>query len=461
MGECDKRRFSATKVRKSVISVASRIRIFRKGHIVSWFVLPLGHRHRPRVSRHSRGTDRCRAVDNLVIRELIHSFFVFFIIFLSIVLQQPNLTPMHDDTAHDHSPTAVEASEPTRATFQSRSRVKSNLSAEQLRQKRLVDRRAQQAFRERNKEKVRHLEQELNDLRAEWQSREKELLQDMQHIREQNETLLHRLRNIASLATTATDVDHAFPDAYDQGEAEVGNAADVIKSPSPRASSPQSSTVPQSERNTLPASALGDDIVALPDDQPPTDPRSASLLVPSTDVVPLLHSRTVAFDQGRTALAHFQDTDSRLTSVTANAAPVSPTSINNSAKVSPDRDPARLVSAILPLHLPPTCPLDHILLGCLQSNRSALSEGESPELVTGPERASVKRFIDQQPDSTTHAMSRVMSEVMSTYPSVGKAEQLALFYLMHQTMRVITPVYSLPVHLLMVSVDGFSCKAEL
>ncbi|THW81547.1 hypothetical protein D6D18_08745 [Aureobasidium pullulans] len=352
-------------------------------------------------------------------------------------MTHPALMSMHDDTAQDHPPTAVETSSSTKAPSQSRSRVKSNLSAEQLRQKRIVDRRAQQAFRDRNKENVRRLEQELDELRAKWQLRENRLLQEAQRLREQNETLLQRLHSIASIATTAADIHHAFPNARQQGEKEVDDApAETFSPSSPDLTGQTRPNDPllQSERNALPASVFHNEFVTLPADRG-TAARSGSPMASDVTVVPLLHSRSVTSDPERTISRHPQILDEHITSFTTNTAPVTPVPMDASARASPLRNPVELVSAILPVHLPATCPLDHILLGCLQTSRNALSDGASPEFVTGPQRASVRGFFDVQPDSSVHSISKVMCEVMLTFPSVGKAEQLALFYLMHRTMR--------------------------
>jgi hypothetical protein len=128
---------------------------------------------------------------------------------------------MHYGTAYDQSQTASEISESTRTTSQSGSRAQPNLSAEQLRQKRIVNRRAQQAFRERSKENTRRLEQELDSLRVECLSREKELLQETERLREQNEILSQRLRNIASLAMAGPDITHAHTNVHQQREDEL------------------------------------------------------------------------------------------------------------------------------------------------------------------------------------------------------------------------------------------------
>lgn len=102
----------------------------------------------------------------------------------------------------------------------------------------------------------------------------------------------------------------------------------------------------------------------------------------------------------------------------------------------------RSVFAVLPAHVAPTCPLDRILIGFFISRRQLLSEGVPLESVIGPQKASMKGLVHPELSPFVHPLSKVMSEVMSTYHEVGKPEQIALVYLMHQTMRVILPFLS-------------------
>jgi hypothetical protein len=94
------------------------------------------------------------------------------------------------------------------------------------------------------------------------------------------------------------------------------------------------------------------------------------------------------------------------------------------------------VFTVLPAHVAATCPLDQILLGFLSSRRDMISEGMPADVVVGPLKASVKALVHTELATDVHPLSRVMSEVLSTYPMVGTAERMALFHLMHQTMRV-------------------------
>jgi hypothetical protein len=123
----------------------------------------------------------------------------------------------------------------------------------------------------------------------------------------------------------------------------------------------------------------------------------------------------------------------------------------------------KYVFTLLPVHIAATCPLDSILLGFLNSRREMLSKGTAIDVVVGPIKASVKALVQVDQSVHVHPLSRVMSEVLSTYALVGKAEQMALFYLMHQTMRV-RYSYMSPLRIeanIKISVADFSHERQL
>ncbi|KAI5211062.1 hypothetical protein AUEXF2481DRAFT_28633 [Aureobasidium subglaciale EXF-2481] len=318
---------------------------------------------------------------------------------------------------------AVEESEtPPNVASSRRSRVRSNLSEEQLRRKRNVDRRAQQAFRQRNKDHTNRLQEELDQLRTKWRSREHELLQDIQQLHEQNHVLVRRLQDVASLATsTGATVDLSRL----SGEAVAIQRLSDDHSTQSTSRNAASESV---EHRT--ASPLDDDLI-IQEAGPPT---ITGITNPS-----ILQEPVPASDFGRDTSPQVAET--HFTSSRVDQA----FSLRGSPEVSPSalahQSPNEAVYTSLPLHMSPTCPLDHILLGFLTSNRTMHSNGTSSELLAGPEKASVRGFVHRNSDLSSHPISKVMCEIMSTYPSVGRAEQLGLFYLMHQTMRwLVVPV---------------------
>lgn len=94
------------------------------------------------------------------------------------------------------------------------------------------------------------------------------------------------------------------------------------------------------------------------------------------------------------------------------------------------------VSSSLPRHSRVTCPLDQILLDFLSSRRAMASSGVSMDLVLGPKDPSVAAVLNPDLAPTAHPVSRVMAEVVRTFPGVAVPEVISFMYLMHRTMRV-------------------------
>lgn len=97
------------------------------------------------------------------------------------------------------------------------------------------------------------------------------------------------------------------------------------------------------------------------------------------------------------------------------------------------------VSAVLPHHLPPTCPLDRILLNLLASCKDMLARGDSLDAVLGPPHAIMTAMVDKSLAPNVHTISRILSEVLSTFPNVHLPQKMGMFYKMHLTMRVNLP----------------------
>ena len=110
-----------------------------------------------------------------------------------------------------------------------------------------------------------------------------------------------------------------------------------------------------------------------------------------------------------------------------------------STHASPSSDRTSVASGIcsfLPQHSPVTCPLDQILLDFLSSRRAMASSGVSMERILGPKNPSIAAIINTELRPTAHPLSRVMAEVLATFPGVAVPEIISFMYLMHRTMRV-------------------------
>jgi hypothetical protein len=94
------------------------------------------------------------------------------------------------------------------------------------------------------------------------------------------------------------------------------------------------------------------------------------------------------------------------------------------------------VSTVLPPHVSPTCPLDQVLHSFLNTRRDMIAQGMPLDTVIGPAKPTVKALLNTELTGSVHPLSGVMSDVLSTFPSVAQPEKLAFFYLMYHMMRV-------------------------
>jgi hypothetical protein len=114
-----------------------------------------------------------------------------------------------------------------------------------------------------------------------------------------------------------------------------------------------------------------------------------------------------------------------------------PTSNNSSGHLASYNTQGRSsASAVLPQHVHPTCPLDRILLDFLHSRKEMVSQGVPMETVLGPQKAIMTGLIDPSLAPTVHPISRVLSEVLSTFPNVELPQKMGMFYKIYLTMRV-------------------------
>lgn len=362
-----------------------------------------------------------------------------------------------------------------RPTSKKRTRNVSGLSEEQVQQKRNIDRKAQRAFRQRTRDRIAQLEHDLAELEDSSGQREAQYQTQIDDLRADNQQLLRRLESIASLATSSTvPGEIAFAGLHEsptvwrgvtQPSQPAGVAGVAEGHPDDRDDTGMSAASVQ--RSQLGPAGAGSQQSAPPFQVPRPDidcdgpdahsmNRNNSADLSSDPTIIVRHASIPSVDAFRLpetyrnhrpppsppALAEISN-DTNSTSIHSPAEAVSV------AQETPRGDESHLVGmrpvfAVLPVHISPTCPLDQILLGFFNSQRELLGSGASPETVIGPPRPSAKVLIRPGSSSSIDPISKVMSEVMMTFLYVGKAEQLALFYLMHQTMRV---RFSVPLYL--------------
>lgn len=98
------------------------------------------------------------------------------------------------------------------------------------------------------------------------------------------------------------------------------------------------------------------------------------------------------------------------------------------------------IASVLPKHTSATCPLDQILLDFIDSRRSMLAKGYDLETVLGPLQPSLQTILHLGPyPPESHAASRVLGEVLTTFPHVGIPQKLGFMFIMYRTMRVRPP----------------------
>lgn len=100
------------------------------------------------------------------------------------------------------------------------------------------------------------------------------------------------------------------------------------------------------------------------------------------------------------------------------------------------RLPPRAAFNALPTYLPPSCPLDQILLDFIESRRVTLSGGAEAEPSLWPLKSKVQALINPELIRTVDALSAIISRVLSTFQHVKLPEKLAFFHLIYQTSKV-------------------------
>lgn len=87
-------------------------------------------------------------------------------------------------------------------------------------------------------------------------------------------------------------------------------------------------------------------------------------------------------------------------------------------------------------HIPPTCPLDGILLDLLHERRRLASEGLPSLDLVGPAYPSFSSLKNPDRSRYAHPLSKVFTDIIRTFPDIKQLpEQVAILYIMFLTMR--------------------------
>ncbi|KAL2826257.1 hypothetical protein BDW59DRAFT_161094 [Aspergillus cavernicola] len=347
---------------------------------------------------------------------------------------------------------------PSRNMTRSRKRAPRNistLSTQQIQHKRDLDRKAQRALRQRVKSRMQDLEDDLTRAKADCSVRERQMMEELQLLRDENRKLRSYLDSIGQFAiSAATEADRGPP---------------LEESASPNPMEPAGDDDPALETDDQHAlsrdqidqerSIAVDDLLNQPQRAPSQglDPHDELNQPGWTGEESVSHGATrgeggqttdVSLSQAETRqylnIQGPRDKDGENVSEALHQ-PIVPSSHNVLAPAWPS--PLNLamyhqpsvatgIASVLPKHTAATCPLDQILLDFILSQRSLLAKGYNIQTILGPLQPSLQAILNPPPPSPeVHAASRVLGEVLTTFPLVALPEKLAFMFIMYRTLR--------------------------
>lgn len=289
-----------------------------------------------------------------------------------------------------------------------RSRAVSNLSQQQIQQKRDQDRKAQRALRERNRNKVESLEDALVRLTASHAEEMTARDDRLRMLQEENE----RLRCQFELGSS----NQCHNNTVAPPTSRISRVTAAMHDQSQRVGVEQASS-----QSPIPSRLSNDPVTQAPTADRISSPGITSVGAPSSHdaVTPPISYSLAGLE------ADLQSPGLRF---------LPPPSDTMTDAARETRMPGTVYSA-LPQHLPPTNPLDHILLGFLKYYGTTTS-GDLAQFLAGPARVSLKSYLHPELSEGINPISRLLNEVLATFSHVRGPEKISFMYLMHRTMRV-------------------------
>ncbi|KAL8725802.1 MAG: hypothetical protein Q9166_007133 [cf. Caloplaca sp. 2 TL-2023] len=381
---------------------------------------------------------------------------------------QPPVHPAINNVSSDG-----DVSSKKRRTSTTTSRGVANLTPEQLAKKRANDREAQRAIRERTKTQIESLEKKIRDLSNQQPQ------QELQTVLKQKQLVEAENVNIKKKLNAALSLLQPLVGAHGGGglESSPEFKRDVSMKPSitslkAASSTPHSHPVTQvlsqysdtaSVRSSTSASPTFGTVTPAQSHQSPID-TTASYTSQSPMYTPSpgsLEQQRHSLTQGlnintsseRLNLGFLLSENSNsqpsvnsphsyhriLTSYPRISTSIPPT--NHSSAVQTPKPPSGfeppLVAHNVPIrNIPPTCPLDVILLDFLAERRARAAEGASPTNLVGPPYPSVSTLLNPERSMYAHPLSKVFTDILSKFPDLSELpEQVAVLYVMFLIMR--------------------------
>ncbi|KAH7361739.1 hypothetical protein B0T11DRAFT_279439 [Plectosphaerella cucumerina] len=271
-----------------------------------------------------------------------------------------------------------------------RSRMISNLTRQQAQHKRDQDRRAQRALRQRNKDRIESLEIALSRLSSSHAEEAAARDDRLRTLVEENRQLQARVEQLSGHGTRYQSTTVTPPAFWASPPADIPPLEGQSPWDHGWAASPNITTRQQESRYD-----------------------------------PIVDCSRV--DVAAQATGEYQRSG-------INAGMALPDASQSPAVERPASSAVPTVHAALPNHLPPTCALDHILLGFLRFHSNTTSKEVAKDLA-GPAQISLKLYLHPELTENVNPISRLMNEVLSTFSHVRAPEKISFMYLMHRTMR--------------------------
>ncbi|KAL8917864.1 MAG: hypothetical protein Q9208_007686 [Pyrenodesmia sp. 3 TL-2023] len=359
------------------------------------------------------------------------------------------------------------------------SRGVANLTPEQLAKKRANDREAQRAIRERTKTQIENLEKELRELRNQQPHQELQaVLKQMQLVESENVHIKKKLSAALSLLQPLVGGNGTASSSKTAASITCLARLDIqnLSNASPTLNQQTVTSAPHSQQIPRSVSQMSDTasirsrasssptfVVASPLQQHNQSPMTqSSSYTPQGSAYP---AGSAPLDHQRNTLTHglnMNTTGERLNlgflldgrspgqdGGSPHSGPhmspnfphlvtnihTSPTGVHT-AKPHEGFSPPFVAHNVPIRNIPPTCPLDGILLDFLAERRARAAEGASPTNLVGPPYPSVSSLLNPERSMYAHPLSRVFTDILSKFPDLSALpEQVAVLYIMFLIMR--------------------------
>ncbi|KAL8894756.1 MAG: hypothetical protein Q9192_004076 [Flavoplaca navasiana] len=371
---------------------------------------------------------------------------------------------LHHSSIHNGSATSDGPSK-KRRTSTTTPRGVANLTPDQLAKKRANDREAQRAIRERTKTQIESLEQKIRDLTNQQPHQELQSILRQKHaVEAENQNIKKKLNAALSLLQ---------PLLGGCGEASIESSPDMRRdtpvqpsistlksSTSTPHSHPMNHVLSQySDAASIPSSTSASPIYGTASPAAQTHQSPINSTPPYTSHSPMYPPNPIKMEQQRHNLTHNLNINTsgerlnlgflldsqnprsiipslHLSHRIPTISPSSRAAAVQTPKPSSSFDPPLVAHTVPIRNIPPTCPLDVILLDFLSDRRARAAEGASPTNLVGPSYPSVSSLLNPSTSMYAHPLSKVFTDILSKFPDLSALpEQVAVLYIMFLIMR--------------------------